>query len=169
MRKMKLKRKLTRILTPPLCQCGCGGITKPGNKYIYGHSRRTKKFFIKKPSDLDTPFCKCGCFKKVTWNKQKKDWNKYIIGHNAKEQMKGNQYAKGNSHTEEFCKYMSIIMSGTNNFMYGKTHTKKTRNKISEKMKGKASPRKGCKLSKETKKKLSLAHTGKKHTEKNKT
>jgi len=34
--------------------------------------------------DITPPLCACGCLKHVKWNKQKKRWNKYIVGHAAK-------------------------------------------------------------------------------------
>jgi len=161
---MKFKRRDKR----QLCECGCGDYAEFGNRFIFGHQRRTEKFFIIKPSNMDAPYCKCNCKRKVTWNKDKHNWNEYIVGHNAKEQMKGNQHSKGHKHSEEFKAHMKQIMSGKDGINYGRRHAEETKELMSKIRKGKESPRKGCKLSEETKEKISLAHKGKKLSEEHK-
>ena len=54
------------------CRCGCGKITKPGNKYILGHYwKGTGKTKIRRR-------CKCGCGEITNYGK------KYVHGHNRK-------------------------------------------------------------------------------------
>lgn len=56
---------------PQLCDCHCGGLAKPGNKFINGHNARKKP----KPIPNHHP-CKCDCGILVASDKE------YVIGHN---------------------------------------------------------------------------------------
>ncbi len=51
-----------------LCECGCKQLTKPGNKFIFGHARR--KHFSK--------LCECGC------GQFAKPGRRFISGHNTR-------------------------------------------------------------------------------------
>jgi len=61
----KNKGKIKEI---KLCKCGCGEYTKPGNNYIFGHSRRKNKTI---------QLCNCGC------GEYTKPGNIFITGHNG--------------------------------------------------------------------------------------
>ena len=72
------------------CECGCGGVTRPGNRYIRGHNRRNKSVSKKTREkqrkahlvDREIRFCKCGCggSKEVSINST---WQ-YFRGHNLR-------------------------------------------------------------------------------------
>lgn len=83
-----------------LCECGCGGEAKPGNRYINGHNKKgeiphnkgkhltkEEKQAIDKKREINKlvkkgiiklPFCKCGCGGRVS-----KLGNEYIVGHQS--------------------------------------------------------------------------------------
>ena len=135
-----------------LCECGCGGEVKPGNRYIHGHnsksnhpmkgkhrSEKTKQKIKetqrinkeirdgKRPAP-ELPFCKCGCGGRVT-----NPNNEYINGHNKSFQ--------------------------------DKHHTEESKQKNRESNLGKPSAFKGKHHTDEAKQKIRETHLGKKHTE----
>ncbi len=75
------RRKDERIL----CECGCNKLAKPNNKYIHGHQNRGPNFKLK-PLDSEAPLCQCNskCNEKVTWNKTKNNWRKFVNRHQQK-------------------------------------------------------------------------------------
>ncbi len=80
-RKVKRKEKVNKIYSQliRLCECGCGGSTKPGNTFIQGHMRRGK------PHDEETRLrMSASHMGKPPANKGKKRlvpaWNKGIKG-----------------------------------------------------------------------------------------
>ena len=105
-----------------LCECGCGGEAKPGNRYINGHQNRGRKLTEetvqkkletqrinkeikegKRPAP-ELPFCACGCGGRVT-----KPGNRFIHGHGrlskeAKERKRLNKLLKEGKIELPFCK-----------------------------------------------------------------
>jgi len=75
-----------------LCKCGCGQLTKPGNKSINGHNNRRKNY-LDKTKMIE---CLCGC------DKLTNPGNKYIWGHY-------------NNHSEEIKKKISKSLTGKKN------------------------------------------------------
>ncbi len=145
------------------CCCGCGELAKAGNKYIFNHHKKKKNW---KPQPLDSKIllCKCGCREKVKWCPTRKQWNKFIYGHNNKgknSSMYGKHHSKetkkkmsikkiGIHHSKETKKKISIAgigrivsektkrkITGKNNPMYGYKWTEKQLQKKSKSMKGK--------------------------------
>ena len=110
------------------------------------------------------PLCACGCGKKVNWDRENKRWCKFLRGHyNRTEEfksfLKGNQYKKGNKHTDEFCKARSVALMGNQygKLLKGRTFTKEHLKNLSISTKGKPK-------SKKHRKRLSIANTGKKRS-----
>lgn len=105
-----------------LCECGCGGEAKHGNRYINGHQNRGRKLSkeaIQKGKETQRinkeiregkqpapvlPFCECGCGQRVT-----KPGNRFIYGHNTKGKNNG---FYGHKHTEEVKEYLRDINLG---------------------------------------------------------
>ncbi len=50
-----------------ICECGCGNLTKPGNKFIFNHQNIGKRKY-------GSQLCKCGCGEEVAYGR------KYING-----------------------------------------------------------------------------------------
>ena len=129
----------------PFCACGCGGrVTKPGNKYIYGHNRRGKyltqehkqkigesvsgekngmygKYQTKEARQKmsnnhpDISGEKNPMFGKEPWNKgETKETNESI----KKNGEKGSKTRKEFFQTEEGQKHIEEHLSGKNNPMY---------------------------------------------------
>jgi hypothetical protein len=91
------------------------------------------------------PLCACGCGDFVIWNKEYNNrWNKFIRGHNQKDQ----------KHSIESKKKMSIAA-------IGRKHSKHSKEKMRQANIGK-------KLSEKTKLKMSIAFTGRKHSKETK-
>ncbi len=105
--------------------------------------------------------CKCGCKKKVTWNRCKKKWNIYIYCH----------HVRGRKLLEETKRKISKTLKGHK-------HSEETKRKISKGNKGKKLSKEviekvrlanlGHIVTKETRKKISKSHIGIKHTEETK-
>ena len=57
-----------------LCECGCGEYTKPGRRFIRGHSRCKTPW---KPKPEPT-LCECGC------GEYAEPGNRFIKGHNQR-------------------------------------------------------------------------------------
>lgn len=67
------------------------------------------------------PLCACGCGSPVKWSKRKKDWNKYILGHNkGMEGKSSNKKGKTGIYSKETLQKMSLAKSGPNHPNYGK-------------------------------------------------
>jgi len=107
--------------------------------------------FFRDNMNKDAPYCKCGCNKKVTWNKRTKKWNKYIVWHYSKtekfkkeirkrtvfndpefhkkqsERLKGNQYRKGIKHTKKTREFLSkrLLSLGDKHWMKSPKHRKR--------------------------------------------
>jgi hypothetical protein len=57
------------------CLCGCGLLTKPGNRFITGHNSRIPNFHKKRKPVPVPRLCACGC------GRTTKPGNKFIYGH----------------------------------------------------------------------------------------
>ncbi len=69
-----------------LCEClsNCGRLTKPGNRFLKGHSNKGQDKYAKEKAE-GAPICGCSiCDRKTKWNKQNKRWSKYLPGHNLR-------------------------------------------------------------------------------------
>lgn len=66
-----------------LCECGCGQIVKPGNKFIIGHNSKSKIINDWIDKNQGKHFCHCGCNEEITIKKfhYTRGIPKYIIGH----------------------------------------------------------------------------------------
>lgn len=124
---MKIRRR---------CKCGCGRITNPGNKYIYGHHffgntyrKGTGKTKIRRR-------CKCGCGQITNYGKR------YVNGHHAKNPSEdtrrklsiasmGNIRAKGQRSKEIRNKISLGLMGNTNASGYERDCSEETRKKLS--------------------------------------
>lgn len=146
-----------------LCKCGCEKevkwckIYRRWNKYIFGHSFRTEKFF--REPGKNPPLCKCGCGNNVNWDKNKKIWKVFLSGHNRrsislskkhKRKISKSLLSKKIKRSAETKRKISIGNTG-------KKRTKEIRLQLSLSHTGK-------KLSEKHKRKIGLASLGKKHS-----
>ena len=78
---------------PPLCGCGCGGLTKWNkdknvwNEYLHGHFNIKAIYSSRTPEEIQAeydqgpPLCECGCGGLTKWYKRQKVWRRYVHGH----------------------------------------------------------------------------------------
>jgi 5-methylcytosine-specific restriction endonuclease McrA len=104
-----------------------------------------------------THLCDCGCGNKVKWNKNKKEWNKFVRGHTYKGKIR---YMKGSHHTKETREKLRIANTGK----IFSEETKKKMSKVQTGVKKSEEAKKNMRKpkTKEHAKNISLGHTGEK-------
>ena len=86
------------------CECWCGGITKPGKRFILGHNSRVMTQETKKKVSINS----------------KKGWTKEIRSAFGVH-LKGNKNALGMVYTEQWKREHRLRMIGENNPMYSRS------------------------------------------------
>ena len=135
-----MSEELTKQMAFRLCECGCGGYVKEGQRFIRGHnmigkghvlSDETKREKTEKCKETrrinqeiklgirpapEPKYCECGCGEEI------KEGKKFAVGHNL----------RGTHHTEEEEKRkLSEMNTGEKHPMFGTHPSKKSRQKMS--------------------------------------
>jgi len=124
-----------------LCECGCGGEAKKGNKFIHGHNNRGKHFSDEHKEKIS-----------------ESTMGRIIL---EKSKMYGNKNpAKRLEVREKISNTLKDRFSGEKHPMFGKHHTEEAKQKNREKHLGKKPWNKGIPASEESKKRSSDSHFG---------
>ena len=126
--------EVERTIRPGRCQCGCGGLVKPGRKFVNGHNRRTEQFWKKKP---ERNYCECGCGKRVGWSKKHNRWSHFLRGHNTR--------LMSEKTKEEIPQSLKEKYANMDHYLLGRQRSKETKRKLSESLSGKNHPQYGKK------------------------
>jgi hypothetical protein len=110
-----------------LCECGCREYASEGSRFIRGHNRSKKLLWLQFLEEhTGKHFCHCGCKGAI----QIRKWHQwdgiplYISGHNGRGQHRVfteewcrhiSEARIGMKMSEDFCKKMSMVITGENN------------------------------------------------------
>ena len=116
---------IEKIISFPLCQCGCGKeVIKKNNKYIHGHHTRLKDW---KERSMMIKLCSCGCGKQLKLLESKFFPGHNIIGlkHSDQWKLENSKRHKGKNISEDHKKAISKKNKGRH-------HTQETIFKLSQ-------------------------------------